>query len=389
MKPQTTNDMSRAVDAYLQWMASRQYSRSTIMLYRLILKHWVAFANASNMALNDLFTYQNLKVFESKSKLKSVKLAPVRGLAGYLYENNQLDAPVRKPRKPLPDIYESYLIHYQDIRNVTQGMILTCRNVFSGLHRYLGNDDLSTLTIEQIDAFLNHYNAGYSPKSQRKHRGCLRGFLRYLYCQTSILRRDLSIFLTGPPFYAQAKPPRFLRPDEVDHLFSSLCWERPGDIRCNAMIYLAYTLGLRSKEISLISLGDISFAQKEIRLPDRKNTVPMRLPLPDEAIKAIVVYVTHVRPQVKHRTLFVTLTAPYRPISHYTVSHDISTCLQKAGISESAYALRHTYAQNLLEAGASIFQVKEMMGHDRIQTTQRYIHVHTQMMRKRLFDETL
>jgi len=155
------------------------------------------------------------------------------------------------------------------------------------------------------------------------------------------------------------------------------------------MIYLAYTLGLRPKEISLISLKDISFAQKKIRLPDRKNTVPLRLPLPDDVIKAIVVYVTHARPQVKHRALFVTLTAPYRPISYYTVSHDISACLHRAGISESAYCLRHTYAQNLLEAGASIFQLKEMLGHDRIQTTQRYIHVHTQLMRKGLFDETL
>ena len=155
------------------------------------------------------------------------------------------------------------------------------------------------------------------------------------------------------------------------------------------MIYLAYTLGLRPGEISLISLGDIAFAKKEIRIPNRKNTVPMRLPLPDEALKAIVVYVTHARPQIKHRALFVTLTAPHRPISHYTVSHDISVCLHKAGISESAYALRHTYAQNLLEAGASIFQVKEMLGHDRIQTTQRYIHIHTRLMRKRLFDETL
>lgn len=389
MKPPVTNELSRAVDAYLQWMASQQYSAHTIMFYQLILKHWVAFANAYNMSLNDLFTYENLKAFESKSELKSVQLSPIRGLAQYLYENSQLDVPVRKPREALPHIYEQYLAHYQDTRNVTRGMIRTCRNVFSALHQYLQNDDLSTLTIEQVDAFLNHYNAGYSPKSQRTHRGCLRGFLQYLYYQGSILQRDLSALLTGPPFYAQPKPPRFLRPKEVKLLFSSLLWEQPGDIRCNAMIYLAYTLGLRPKEISLISLDDISFAKKEIRIPDRKNTLPMRLPLPEAALKAIVVYVTRVRPQVYHRSLFVTLTAPFRPIFHYTVSCDISACLHKAGIAESAYSLRHTYAQNLLEAGASIFQIKEMLGHDRIQTTQRYIHVHAQLMRRRLFDETI
>jgi len=115
----------------------------------------------------------------------------------------------------------------------------------------------------------------------------------------------------------------------------------------------------------------------------------LRLPLPEEALKTIVVYMAHSRPQTNIRALFVTFTAPYRPVSPYTVSYDISASLHKAGISESAYCLRHTYAQNLLEAGASIFQVKEMLGHDCIQTTQRYVHIHTQLMRKGLFDETL
>ncbi len=388
MKRQNTKDMSQAVDAYLRWMASAQYSPHTIEFYQWILKHWIEFANASSMALNDLFTPEVFKAFESASRLKSISLIPIRSLARYLYENNQLEAPMQTFHERLPDIYEQYLAHYEDIRNINHTTILRCRNVFLSLHRHLDDDDLSTLTIEKIDGFLKHYNAGYSPVSQRHHRSCVRGLLQYLYCQ-KVLRRDLSTLLSGPPFYAQAKPPRFLRPAEVEHLFSSLSWERPKDFRCNAMIYLAYTLGLRPMEISLISLDDISFAKKEIRLVNRKNTVPLRLPLPEETLKAIVAHMAHARHQTNLRALFVTFTAPYRPVSRYTVSYDISTCLHKTGISESAYCLRHTYAQNLLEAGASIFQVKEMLGHDRIQTTQRYIHVHTQLMRKALFDETI
>ena len=389
MKRQNTKGLPQAVDAYLRWMASAQYSQHTIDLYQWILKHCVEFANAANMASSDLFTCEALKAFESASQPKSVHLSPIRGLARYLYENNQLEAPLKKSHEALPGIYEEYLAHYEDTRNVHHATIRRCRNVFLGLHRNLDDDDLSKLTIEQIDAFLKHYNAGYSPASQRHHRSCLRGFLRYLYCHRKILRRDLSTLLAGPPFYAQAKPPRFLRPKEVERLFSSLRWECPKDFRSNAMIYLAYTLGLRPKEISLISLNDIAFAKEEITLPNRKNTTPLRLPLPEEALKAIVAYMVNARPQVDQKALFVNLTAPYRPVFHYTVSYDISACLHKAGISESAYCLRHTYAQNLLEAGASIFQVKEMLGHDRIQTTQRYIHVHTRLMRKRLFDETL
>ena len=388
MELQNTKDLSQAVDAYLNWMASKQYSRHTIKYCQWILKHCVEFANTSSITPTELFTCEALKAFESASQLKSIKLFPIRGLARYLYENNQLEAPMKTLPVRLPDTYEQYLAHYEDTRNVDHTTIRRCRNVFSALHQHFGNGDLSTLTIEQIDAFLKHHNLGYSPASQRHHRSCVRGLLQYLYCQ-KILRRDLATLLTGTPLYAQAKPPRFLRPEEVEHLFSSLRWDSSKDVRCNAMIYSAYTLGLRPKEISLISLDDIAFARKEIIIPNRKNTVDLRLPLPEEALKAIVVYITHVRPQSDHRTLFVNFNAPYLPVSRYTVSYDISTALHKAGISESAYCLRHTYAQNLLETGASIFQIKEMLGHDRIQTTRRYIHVHTQLMRNRLFNETL
>jgi integrase/recombinase XerD len=387
MKIQNTNDLYQAVNAYLDWMASEQYSPHTIELYQWILKHWVAFANASGMYPRHLFTSQALKAFESESELKSVNLAPIRGLAQYLYKNDQLEVPVKKSGD-IPDIYEKYLGHYKNTRNVDDTTIRRCRNVFSALHRHLEDDDPSKLTIEKIDTFLRQYNAEYSPASQRHHRSCVRGLLQYLYCQ-KIIRRDLATLLTGPPLYAQAKPPRFLRPEEVEHFFSSLRWDRPKDIRCNAMIYPAYTMGLRPKEISLISLDDISFVKKEIVLPHRKNTVDLHLPLPEETLKAIIIYITHARPQTDHRNLFVTFTAPYRPVSNYTVSYDISTSLHKAGISESAYCLRHTYAQNLLETGASIFQIKEMLGHDRIQTTRRYIHVDTRLMRKGLFNETL
>ena len=387
MKCQNTPELPQATDAYLSWMKSSQYSQSTIYHYQRILRHFASFANASNIALSDLFTCGVLDAFQTACGLKLGRV-PVRGLARYLYENNQLEAPMKTLPETLPDIYEEYLVHYKDIRNVSPGMIRSCRTVFIGLHRHLGDDDLSNLAIEQLDDFLKHYNAGYSPTSQRIHRTCLRGLLEYLYCRRNILKRDLASLLTGSPFYARAKPPRFLRQKEIERLFSSLCWERPRDFRTNAMVYLAYTLGLRPKEISLISLEDIAFEKEEIILPNRKNTNSLHLPLPEETLKAIVAYMAH-RPQTDHRTLFVSLTVPYRPIFHYTVSTDISACLHRVGISKSAYCLRHTYAQNLLEAGASIFQVKEMLGHDRIQTTRRYIHVHTQLMRKRLFDETL
>ena len=155
------------------------------------------------------------------------------------------------------------------------------------------------------------------------------------------------------------------------------------------MVHLGYTLGLRPKEISLIRLNDISFVPGEIGLADRKSANPIKLPLPETTIKAIAAYIVGCRPESDHRALFLTLHAPVKPVTAATVGHDITVAIQKINPLASAYWLRHTYAQNLLESGASIFEVKQMMGHDNVQSTKRYIHIHTKLMRKELFDETL
>jgi len=136
-----------------------------------------------------------------------------------------------------------------------------------------------------------------------------------------------------------------------------------------------------------VRLDDIMFEKREICVPDRKNTTPARLPLPEMTRMAIAAYILEERPQTQSRRLFISRVAPYQPVRPTTVANEITSAMKKVGLSSSAYWLRHTYAQNLLEADMSIFEIKEMMGHDSLQTTQRYLHIHIKLMRKVLFNE--
>jgi site-specific recombinase XerD len=227
-------------------------------------------------------------------------------------------------------------------------------------------------------------------RSTRKtYRYHLRGFLKFLYHDKKILRRDLAPLLVGPAQLSQGKPPKFLRPEEVEKLFCSLQLSTDSDVMTCAMIYLAYTLGLRPIEISKISLDDISFAGGNLRVPDRKTKQPVVLPLPEITTKAIAAYIATARPQAPLRQLFLTCSNPIRPIRSNTVVYYIGKAMKDAGLSSSAYWLRHTYAQNLLHIGRSIFEIKEMLGHQSIQSSQAYLHVDTKLMRKVLFDETV
>ena len=382
--------LAKAVDDYLMWMISEDYASGTITNHERLLNHFQNFITNRNISWEQVFTYDTLNSFEKHCGLHFSANA-LRGLGRYLFKQKLIPGPIKKPLVRLPDIYEAYLHYYEKTRQVHRSSLVQTRNVLSALNDYLAKHeiDIAAVKIEQIDGFLSEFNARFMPATCRYNRSYLRGFLRYLYFYRKILKRDLAALIVGAPIFAQAQPPKFLRSDEVKALFAGLSTDSCTELRTSAMVHLGYTLGLRPKEIGLIRLNDISFAQREISLLDRKSANPVELPLPEITIKAIAAYIVGCRPESNHRALFLTLHAPVKPVTAATVGHDITVAIQKINPSASAYWLRHTYAQNLLESGASIFEVKQMMGHDNVQSTKRYIHIHTKLMRKELFDETL
>jgi site-specific recombinase XerD len=382
--------LEKAVSDYLLWMISADYASGTIMIHERLLNHFQNFITNRSISWEQLFTYDTLNGFKKHCNLHFSATA-VQSLSRYLFEQKLIPGLIKKPLVHLPEIYEAYLHYYEKIRQVHSSSIAQTRNVLSALNDYLSKQDidLAGVKIEQIDDFLSEFNARFMPATCRHSRSFLRGFLRYLYFHRKILKRDLAPLIVGAPIFAQAQPPKFLRSDEVKALFAGLSTDNCKELRTSAMVYLGYTLGLRPKEIGLIRLNDISFVQGEISLLDRKSANPIKLPLPEITIKAIAAYIVGCRPESDHRALFLTFHAPVKPVTAATVSHDITVAMRKINPSASAYWLRHTYAQNLLESGASIFEVKQMMGHGNVQSTKRYLHIHTKLMRKELFDETL
>jgi len=154
------------------------------------------------------------------------------------------------------------------------------------------------------------------------------------------------------------------------------------------MLHLACFLGLRPKEISLIRLDDIDFSRQEIILPERKGANPICMALPMTVIQAIAEYIIDIRPDTVKRELFLRLRPPFAQVSGQLTGRNISQWMHKCGVKATAYHLRHTYALNLLKSGASVFEIKEMLGHDGIQATSRYLSIQTDMMREVLFHET-
>jgi len=379
-----------AIVDYLEWETSIKAHGPHRPITRdsLILIDFLRFTARKDTSWEEMFTLHTLKAFSHVSSFKHASRSLI-ALSGFLYSNGKIPRPLTIPRKPidLPDPFDPYL--RQQSHRVSPNYLRQMKGLLASFHDYLEkhNIALAKLKIEDLDHFLAERKV--TRATRNIYRYCLRGFLRYLHRERRMMKKDLAPLLVGPRCFGEQKPPKFLRPQEVQKLFASLPLSTPSDIRTYAIVLLAYTLGLRPAEISTITLDDVSFRKRELTLPNRKALNPITLPLPEQTIKALAAYLAKARPKSPSRHLFVSIPFPYAPMQPISVSQCISKAMKHAGLPFSAYALRHTYAQNLLHLGRSIYEIKEMLGHDEIYSTQKYLYIHVDLMRKVLFHETL
>jgi len=384
----TARDLKQAISDYLLWMISSGYSQKTWNQYELILDQFLIFVKQNRITWDNIFTISTLKKIQTEFKDSSASYA-IRGLSKYLFQQKRISNPIQRKERRLPEIYEEYLVYSKKNRHYTDRRVKQAKNVLAAFYDYLVRNEicLPDITIEEIDGFLAEFNIGFAQRTCSAYRYVLRGFLSYLYHERKIIKRDFAPLIVGAPVFEQTKPPMFLRSHEIQRLFDNTDLSTPGGLRTYATLQLAYTLGLRLKEICRITLDDIEFGQGKISIKDRKSGNPIKLPLPEDAVKAIAAYIIGARPESRNKTLFLTLCAPYRPITPNAAHYHLKNLMIKADLPSTTHWLRHTYAQNLLEAGASICEIKEMMGHESIRSTQNYLRVHIKLMREVLFDE--
>jgi site-specific recombinase XerD len=379
-----------AIVDYLEWektMKAHAPHRSLIQ-DSLILLEFLRFAARNDMVWGDMFARHTMKEFCHVSGFKYASRSLI-ALSSFLSINSRIPRLLRVSRRQiqLPEPFEAYL--HKQSHKTSFNYLRQVKGFLASFHEYLEKHSLALakLKIEDLDQFLSELKVARSTRSI--YRSHLRVFLTYLHRERRIVKKDLAPLLVGPRLFCREKPPKFLRPQEVQTLFASLSLSTRSDIRTCAMVHLAYTLGLRPVEIANITLDDISFRKAELTLSNRKGLNPVTLPLPEQTIKALAAYLAKARPKSPSRHLFVGFTFPYPPLQSSSVSQGISKAMKRAGLPFSAYSLRHTYAQNLLHLGQSVYAIKEMLGHDNIHSTQKYLHIHVDLMRKVLFHEAL
>jgi integrase/recombinase XerD len=242
--------------------------------------------------------------------------------------------------------------------------------------------------LKDLQHFLKWVNElGMTASSQARIISGIRSF--YKYCLTEhIVNADPSALLEAPKL--KRKLPDVLNLDEIDNMLSKIDLSTPEGTRNKAILETMYSCGLRVTELVNLRISclylDVGFI-KVIGKGDKERLVPIG----SDATKFIKIYKDTVRVHQdvkKGNDDILFLNKRGAKLSRVMIFYIIKDLAGKAGIQKviSPHTFRHSFATHLVEGGADLRAVQEMLGHESITTTEIYTHLDREFLRKTLED---
>ena len=238
------------------------------------------------------------------------------------------------------------------------------------------------ITLAHLERHLAQLDRrGLSKRSQARHLSTLRSFHRFLVAE-KFTSKDPTEDLERPKVVPRL--PVFLTLGEVEALLAAPDASRIHGMRDLAMLSLLYATGLRVSELIRLSVNDVNL-QSGYLLATGKGRKQRLVPVGERAAKLLREYLERARPALLGRRVSASLFVGRgsRPMSRQGFWKLLKRYALKAGIRRaiSPHKLRHSFATHLLEGGADLRSVQEMLGHADLSTTQIYTHVNRNRLR--------
>lgn len=280
-------------------------------------------------------------------------------------------------REPL----DEYLVHLKIERDLAENSIKSYQRDIEKYMQYLESEkimDWKVIDRYDIVLFLQKLKEeGISNNSVIRMTSSLRQFHQYLR-QEKIMDQDPMQYVETPK-KAEVLP-KVLSVDEVDKLLQTPDTAKPIGLRDRALLEVMYATGLRISELVELELSELHLSMGFIQTIGKGNKERI-LPVGGEAVNWLNEYLMDGRPIFEKRATeespYVFLNARGGGLSRQGVWKNLKKTVQKAGIKQnvSPHMLRHSFATHLLENGADLRIVQELLGHSDISTTQIYTHI--------------
>jgi integrase/recombinase XerD len=281
--------------------------------------------------------------------------------------------------------WDIYIKQYKNFlrleRSLAENSVNAYLNDISKLRQFfeINDREISPLKVRQADLvdFLEFIGElGLSPYSQARMLSGLKSFYKFLLYE-ELIEQDPAELLEAPKL--GRKLPDTLNINEIDQIFSAIDHSKPEGVRNRAMLETLYSSGLRVSELIDLKISNVHEDIGFLRIIG-KGSKERLVPVGHSALKHINLYRNHIRNQKepkKGHEDYLFLNRRGSRISRVMVFMIIKDLVAQAGINKniSPHTFRHSFATHLIEGGADLRAVQEMLGHESITTTEIYTHL--------------
>jgi len=277
-------------------------------------------------------------------------------------------------------------------KNLSQNSVEAYVSDIKHLYEYLATKntenrltEVNLDTLEQYLVWLNEY--GITARSQARNISSIKSFFRFLV-YTGALEKDPSLLLESPKL--GRKLPVILSVEEIDSIVAAIDLSKSEGHRNKAIIETLYGCGLRVSELVTLKLSDIFVSEGFIKVKG-KGSKERLVPIGRVALHEIDNYIEKFRKHLqidKGAVDILFLNRRGKGLTRVMIFTIIRELTRKAGIHKtiSPHTFRHSFATHLIEGGADLRAVQEMLGHESILTTEIYTHLDREYLRQSIME---
>ena len=279
---------------------------------------------------------------------------------------------------------DKYLEYLKVVRKYSEMTINSYREDLIEYNEFLGNNFTNITNIDKniINKYLKYlYERELNKNSISRKLSSIRGLYNYLV-REEIIEENYFNSISNPK--KDLYLPKFLSDSEMDKLFNACMDETPLNQRDKLIIELLYATGLRVSELVNIKIKDMDIKEKIIKVLGKGSK------------ERIVIYNNHTSEALnkylndgynelnKKNSGYLIINKNGDKLSERYVRNIINKLVRKAGlnIKISPHTIRHTFATDMLEEGADLVTVKELLGHESLNTTSIYTHITNEQIKK-------
>lgn len=287
-----------------------------------------------------------------------------------------------------PDIVRRYLQYLRLERAYSTNTLDAYSKDLQKLLNYYSDKgiDFRTVTLQELDIFAGTLrDNGISPRSQARILSGVRSFYRFLVLERE-MEQDPTELLESPKIGKRL--PQVLTVDEIDRILSVIDRSTPEGVRNHCIIEVLYSCGLRISELTGLLVSNLYLDEGFIRIRGKGNKERL-VPISQRAIDELGVWLdlrNHIEIRKGYEDhVFVSKTRG-KALSRISLFVFIQRYAAQAGISKeiSPHTFRHSFATHLLQGGANLRAIQDMLGHENLATTEIYMQVDTTHLREQL-----